>query len=665
MQCRRCGRANPVGARFCQECGGRLIASCEGCGAALPTEARFCVECGRPIAPAETQGAPESYTPRHLAERILASRSAVEGERKPVTVLFCDLVGSTALAETLGAEGMHGLLSRFFETALAEVHRYEGTINQFLGDGFMALFGAPIAHEDHARRAVLAALGIRQALAARPPEATPGRPVPVQVRMGLHTGQVVVGAIGDNLRMDYTAVGDTTHLAARLQQHAEPGTIAVSEATARLVRGYVELEPLGSVPLKGLSEPVSVSRVAGPGARRSRLEGAGAGALSPFVGRDRELRALQDLAERAAAGEGQAVGIVGEPGVGKSRLLLELREILGGRGLTCLEGRCLSFGAATPYLPVLDLLRAGCGIRDADPPETMAAKVTQTLGEAGLDAAVATPYLLQLLGLKEGTGALAARTPEAIKARTFDTLRQLLVQQSRRRPLAITVEDVHWIDQTSEEYLAFLADALADAPLLLVATYRPGYRPAWLDRSFATQLALGRLAAPDSLRVVRALLHDAGADDPRTRLILDRAEGNPFFLEELARAVGEASAPGADRRVPETVQGVIAARIDRLSEPAKRVLQAASVLGREWPRRLLEAVWPGDDLDASLRELTRHEFLRDVVGADEATFAFKHALTQDVARSTLLAPRRRELHRRAAEALLALQPGRAGDLAPV
>src|SRR5581483_7320334 len=343
MRCPRCRHDSPPRAKFCAECGHRLAAACATCGAELPDAAKFCPECGQPVArPAAAAGgadaggagapvasaaappraaaaaaepSPASYTPRHLAEKILVSRAALEGERKPVTVLFCDLVGSTALAERLGPEGMHVLVNRFFEAALAEIHRYEGTVNQFLGDGFMALFGAPLAHEDHARRATLAALGVARALREQP--ITVGaQEVRLAVRMGLHTGFVVVGAIGDNLRMDYTAVGDTTHLAARLQQLAEPGTILASEATHRLIEGYVEAERLGPVAVRGRSEPVVVYRVLAPGRRRAALDAAEPHALSPFVGRERELRTLLGLVEAVEEGRGQAVGIVGEPGVG-------------------------------------------------------------------------------------------------------------------------------------------------------------------------------------------------------------------------------------------------------------------------------------------------------------------------------------------------------------
>jgi class 3 adenylate cyclase len=421
---------------------------------------------------------PGAYTPKHLAERILTSKSALQGERKQVTVLFCDIADSTATAERLGPEPMHRLLSRFFEVALAEVHRYEGTVNQFLGDGFMALFGAPLAHEDHARRAVLAALGIDRALR----EETAAGVHPLSVRMGVNTGFVVVGAIGDNLRMDYTAVGDTTHLAARLQQLAAPGMILAGETTARLITGYVRLAALDPVAIKGLSAAVSLYRVEGLGRRRSPLDGIDERMLTPFVGRARELAALDSALTQAEAGEGQVVGIVGEPGVGKSRLLSELRRRLPGRSVTFLEGRCLSFGSTIPYLPIIDIIRSNCGILENDTPDTITKKVHLGLEEIGLEAEKAAPYLMHLLGLRDGTERIAGLSAEAIKARTFETLRQMAIAGSLRRPLVFAVEDAHWIDQTSQEFLDSLAENVGGARVLLLATFRPGYRPPWVDK---------------------------------------------------------------------------------------------------------------------------------------------------------------------------------------
>jgi class 3 adenylate cyclase/tetratricopeptide (TPR) repeat protein len=664
MRCRSCQQDSPAGARFCIGCGARLAAACAGCGAELPESARFCPACGRAVEPAPAAvaaPAPDAYTPRHLAERILTSRAALQGERKPVTVLFCDVVDSTALAERLGPDAMHALLNRFFETALAQIHRYEGTVNQFLGDGFMALFGAPLAHEDHARRAALAALGVARAVDT-PIVPDSGPPVTLRVRMGLNTGLVVVGAIGDNLRMDYTAVGDCTHLAARLQQSAAPGSIVVSQATARLVEGHVALEPLGALDVRGLSGPVTAYRLVGADRPASSTAVVGR-ARSPFVGRERQVATLRALFAEITQGQGRIVGIVGEPGLGKSRLLLEMRREIGEQAVW-LEGRCLSYGSTIPYLPVLDLLRGACDVAETATPEHAADRVRATLADLGLDPGERAPYLLHLLGLKEPDEPVRALGGDVLMARTLDTLRQLWLRASRRQPLVLVVEDLHWIDPASEACLASLAEGLASAAALLVATYRPGYRPPWIDRSYATQMTLAPLRRDDSLGVVHALLPDLTADDTLVRMILDKAEGNPFFLEELVYAVGEAGAGPV--RVPDSVQGVLAARIDRLPETAKHALQTASVLGREFPERLLRAIADEPDrLDADLRDLTRLEFLHERPDADERTYVFKHALTQDVAHATLVTPRRRALHRRAADALAAIYAERVADMAPV
>jgi hypothetical protein len=373
--------------------------------------------------------------------------------------------------------------------------------------------------------------------------------VDLAMRLGLNTGFVVVGRIGNNLRMDYTAVGDTTHLAARMQQLAEPGTILVTEATARLVTGYVRLEVLEPVSVKGRTEPLTPYKVVALGRRRSPLDGLEERALSRFVGRERELAALHELLAQVEAGQGQVAGIVGEPGVGKSRLLLEFRRSLARRRVTYLEGRCLSFGSTIPYLPILDIVRSNCGLIETDGPEAITEKVRFGLQEVGLDADGRLPYLLRLFGLADRTDELAMLSPEAIKARTIEILCLLSLKGSQRQPLIFAVEDLHWIDQTSQDYFVALVENLAGAAILLVGTYRPGYRPPWMDKSYTTQLSLHRLTSQDSLTVVHSVLPAGHLPDPVAQLILDKAEGNPFFLEELTRSVAEQAGPPRDLTV--------------------------------------------------------------------------------------------------------------------
>jgi len=646
---------NPAGIKFCGACGARFEQRCPACQSANPPANKFCNQCGAPLAappPAPQFASPHAYTPRHLADKILTSRSALEGERKQVTVLFCDLANSVVLAERLGPEPMHALLDRFFELALAEVHRYEGTINQFLGDGFMALFGAPVALEDHAWAAVLAALAIRRSVAEHRAEFGLPADTELQVRIGVNTGLVVVGKIGDNLRMDYTAVGDTTNLAARLQEIAEPSAILVSEATRRLVHGYVRVEAFGAVPIKGKPDPVPTYRVVGLGPRRSPLEGLGERPLSRLVGRQAELAALRDLLARAEAGRGQVVGIAGEAGVGKSRLLHEFRQGLGARRVTYLQGRCLSYGSAIPYLPLLDMLRQNCGLAEGDPPAVIVEKVRRAFQAVGMDPDEWGPFPLRLLGVREGADRFERLSPEAIKARLFETFRQITLRGSRRRPIVLEVEDLQWIDQTSEEFLVTLADSVGGARIVLLVTYRPGYRPPWIEKSYATQIALQPLGPEESLSIVQSVMQAAPLPDAVVHRILAKAEGNPFFLEELTRVVADQGERAGTADVPDTIEEVLLARIDRLAEGPKRVLQTAAVLGREVSLRLLRAIWEGlGPLDAHLRELTRLEFLYERHGADEPVYAFKHPLTREVARSSLLTSRRRALHAAAGRAL--------------
>ena len=593
---------------------------------------------------------PLSYTPKHLAEKILTSRSALEGERKQVTVLFCDLANSTPIAERIGPEAMHTLLNRFFEVALNEVHRYEGTINQFLGDGFMALFGAPLAHEDHARRAVLAALALQRTLQ----EADVGKPYgeECQFRMGLNSGLVVVGSIGDNLRMDYSAVGDTTNLAARLQQVAEPGMILVSESTTRLVQGTVRLEALTPVEVKGKTEPVPIYKAIGTLPRRSPIVSRSERTLSPFVGRERELATLEALFAQVEAGQGQVVGIVAEAGGGKSRLLYEFRQRFQDKQVTYLEGRCLSYGGSIPYQPLIDVLRHNCGISETESPEAIIEKVRFALQEVGMDAEDSVPYLLQLLGVKEGTEPLAVFTPEAIRTRTFDTLKQMSLKGSQQQPLIVEIEDLHWIDRTSEDYLASLVESLPGAAILLLTTYRPGYHPSWLGKSYATQLSLHSLASHDAVTVVHSTRQQQAVPQHLEQVIIEKAEGNPFFLEELTHAVIEQGDLQKEVVIPDTIQGVLSARIDRLPEAHKRLLQTASVLGREFSPTLLQGIWDVTaPLDPLLAELQRLEFLYEQTGPEGASYVFKHALTQEVAYESLLTTRRQVLHTAAGHAI--------------
>ena len=689
-RCESCGRENTLDAGFCVECGQALAVPCPACGAPARSADRFCHACGasRTAGLSDPAEAPDSS--RAADSTVRPGRGAApEGEHQQATVLYCQLADGAALARKLGTDGMLAFLDSLFEQAEAEVRRFEGTISSFLSDGLVALFGVPVAHEDHARRGVLAALGLQRRLTAAPAGEDALGSTAGLLRMALNTGLVAVSQIGSGPERRLSAVGETTTVAGILQQQAEPGAILIGPATARMVTGYVRLEDLGSLQLPGTGGPVQAFRVTGTGPRRSPIEGLGARPLSRFVGREPEMRALYDVLGQVAvapelsarpklaefigrehalaalraplakveAGHGQVVGIVGEPGIGKSRLLYEFRRSLADRPITYLEGRCLSFGGSVPYLPIVDVVRANCGIVDTDPPEVVSQRVRFGLQEVGLDADRHAPYVLHLLGLGEPT-ALGQLSAEAVKSRMFETLRSWSLHGSRRRALIIAVEDLHWVDRSSEEYLASLAEGLAGAPILLVCTWRPGYRPPWAEHSYVTQLGLRRLAPRDSLSLVSSVLGQDEIPHELAGVILERGEGNPFFLEELARAVLDRGAADSASFVPDTIQDVLMARIDRLDETPRQLLQTASVVGREVPLRLLAALWPQPaDLPEQLRTLQNLEFLYEQAGR-EPGFVFKHALTQDVAYATLLEGRRRALHAAAGQALETLHAGR-------
>jgi class 3 adenylate cyclase/tetratricopeptide (TPR) repeat protein len=646
MRCSRCGAENPTGMRFCGQCAAPLGVACPSCGATSPPESRFCGGCGAPLPGAAARS---------------ATNGALPGEIKQVTVLFCDIVNSTALTERLGAEAMRDLVGAFIDTALAEIHRYGGTAPQFSGDGFMALFGAPVTQEDHVRRALLSALAIRDALKGESKQGSTGRPE-VQIRIGIHTGPVVFGAIGGGFRVD-TAIGDTANVAARLQQATEPGTILISEAVRALTQGYARVEPVGPLQLKGKPDPIAGYRLLGVSRWRSARDAATPARVTAFVGRELELAQLKRFLEQVESGRGQVVAVTGEPGIGKSRLLVECRRRIEGEGMTWVEGHCLSYGAAIPYQLVLDVLRSNCGITETDTAEAIAQKVRSGLLAVGMDAKRDGSVLLHLLGVRNDGAAAAPSNPEAFKARSFEVLHRFCLEGSRRRPLVLVLEDVHWIDTISEEFCGHLARQIVDARILLLATYRPEYRPPWAELSNAREILLRPLSRDDGLHVVRSVLREEQLAGPLADEIVVKADGNPLFLEQLALHAGEAE-QHSDLAVPHTIHGVVMARIDRLPEAAKELLQLAAVIGREFSLRLLRAVWNRHGpLEAALRELSRLEFLDEWPDDEGTTYVFRHALTQETAYRSLLARQRRFHHRAVGDALEALYPGRTEEVA--
>jgi DNA-binding winged helix-turn-helix (wHTH) protein/class 3 adenylate cyclase/tetratricopeptide (TPR) repeat protein len=573
-----------------------------------------------------------------------AAVPSVEGELKPVTVLCCAPVDAPTLAAHLGPEALYHLLQAWMTLAQEVVLHYDGTMIHSTGEDFTALFGAPAAQEDHARRAVLAALDLHRRLRTHPAlhAYVPGGAF--TVRMGVHSGLVVAGALGSEAHRLYTAVGAPTHLAMRLRQHAAPGTILMSAATYGLVQREVQSETYGTLDMAGMSMPVYTVR--GLQQRRAGVAGHGTRVLSHFVGRERELALLHACLTQVAQEQGQVVGIVGEPGLGKSRLLYEFRQSLGGQAVTYYEGHCLPYGQSTPYLPVRDLLQQYCGISETDHPEAITATVSRCLQEAGLGPEEALPVLLQLLDVPVVATSFTQLSPEARKARTFTVLHQVSRYAGQRQPLVLAVENLHWIDAISEEWLTTLVERLASTPVLVVATYRPGYRPPWLGQSAATQVALSRLTPRDSLTVVQSVLQTMSLPEGVHQEIVAKAAGNPFFLEELAWTIREHGTPHTPLALPATVQAVLASRLDRLPPAEKSLMQTAAVIGTEVPLPLLQAVsgLAEDVLQQYLRRLQTDEFVYETRLVPVPVYAFKHVLTQEVAYNSLLSTRRTRLH---------------------
>ena len=678
MGCAVCSHENPPRAKFCQQCGARLEIRCARCGSELPLSARFCHDCGLPAVdttPATPE--PRVYTPKHLAEKILTSRVALEGERKQVTVLFADVKGSMELAEQLDPEAWHGIMDRFFQLLAAGVHRFEGTVNQYMGDGIMALFGAPVAHEDHARRACYAALHLAGELRRYATELRLRQALSFSVRMGLNSGEVVVGKIGDDLRMDYTALGHTVGLAARMEQLAEPGKVFLTEHTARLVAGFFTLRDLGESAVKGVGAPLRVYELEGVGALRTRLDVARARGFSRFVGRTAEMASLEAALGRAVAGTGQVIGVVAEAGVGKSRLCHEFTERARAQGIAVYDAHCVAHGKMIPFLPVLELLRGYFGITDQDGDEAARRKVAGTLLLLDPELTDALPLLLEFLGVPDPERPVPRMDPEARQRQLFELIRRLVHARSRREPAVLLIDDLHWIDGASEGFVETIIEALSGTRTLFLVNFRPEYHAGWTQKSYYQQLPLLPLGPEAIAELLAALL---GTDPSLAGLVervRERTRGNPFFIEEVVQSLLEAGTlegtkgsyrlarPVAEVAIPATVQAVLAARIDRLPEREKQILQTAAVIGKEFSEPILQAVvdLPPSELAAALRALVAAEFLYEAALFPQAEYAFRHPLTQEVADRSQLAERRARVHAAVARAIAAQYPERLDERA--
>lgn len=674
MECPACDQSNREDARFCLKCGALLSSGCPSCGHESTSTARFCDNCGQDLDAGRPDRAdPRAYTPAHLAERILRARAELQGERRTVTVLFADAVGSTPMEEQLDPEQTFGIMHGAVACMAEAVHHCEGIVTQFRGDGIMALFGAPIAHENAAHRAVAAALVMQRRLVEYAEGVEREYGAVLRFRVGLNTGLVVVGAISDDLSMDYTAMGDTVNLASRMEQVAEPGAVFLAESTYRAVRDYVECEPLGTVEVKGKSDPVVAYRAVRDKGNRSRLEVAASRGLTPFVGRTEELSRLRELTKQVQAGTGRVLFLSGEAGVGKSRLLLEWRRSLSD-DVTWLEGRCLPYGAGASE-PIVQIVRGAFGISDCDDEAAVLARIESATAGWSEQSRESAPYLKYLLGITAGQGMVGTVVPAERASRIRQGLIALLAEESARKPIVVVIEDLHWVDELTNSMLLGLLRTVSALPVLMVLTHRPGTQRAIgrkvsvleaaslfpgyiLDESaFFQRVVLSPLSEEESAAFATSVLGPSLPDDLQ-KLIASKAEGNPFFVEEVGRSLLESGllehVAGAcvmrgsveQLRIPDSVEEVILARIDSLDREPRETVQLASVIGREFARPLLERVTDHRArLDAALSELEELEFIYETAYVPEVSYAFRHAITGEVAYSTLLQERRKALHR--------------------
>jgi class 3 adenylate cyclase/tetratricopeptide (TPR) repeat protein len=662
MRCSGCDKDNAPGVRFCGGCGARLDVRCPACHAMNPGGNRFCNGCGADLA-SQTPRTLEAYTPGHLARKIRSRRESLAGERKQITVLFADLKGSLELLADRDPEDARALLDAILERMMEAVHRYEGTVNQIMGDGIMALFGAPLACEDHAVRACYAALRMHRAVAAAREEFRRRLGVDVQIRVGVNSGEVVVRSIGNDLQMDYSAVGQTTHLAARMEQIARPGSTLITAATRRLAERAIEADPQGPIPVKGLREPVDVWELRRAAPSSSGL--AATGLRTPILGRAVQLARLEALRAGAGQGRGQVVMLAGEPGVGKSRLILEVVRAAAEDGWRTLDGACVSYGTPTPYLPLRTMLVSYFQVEDDDDARRIRERVAARLLALDTTLATAVSPILALGNVTNEDAGWAALEPSERRQRIFRAVRDLLLKESDRAPVVLVVENLHWADSETQALLDYLAEELRAARVLIVVSARPEYLHDWPTGAAVTEVLLEPLPDETAHALVDRLLGPDTGLAPLKQRLVEHTEGNPFFLEESVKAlvetqelVGESGAyhlarPVGSVQIPDRVQAVLAARIDRLAPGGKSCLQAGAAIGHEVPVALLQAVLdlPEGDLMHGLADLEAAGFIRPTALYPDLAYAFKHAITLDVAYASLLKEQRRGLHARILEAL--------------
>jgi class 3 adenylate cyclase/tetratricopeptide (TPR) repeat protein len=670
--CSKCGIENPPGKKFCGDCGAPLANLCSKCGVDNPAGKCFCGECGASL------GTPLPSAKRSVGSSFRVSETptseTLEGERKTVTALFADIKGSTELEQDLDPEEARAIIDPALKLMIDAVHRYDGYIVQSTGDGIFALFGAPVAHEDHPQRALYAALRMQEELTRYAARLREAGNLPIEARVGVNTGEVVVRSIttGEG-HTEYTPIGHTNNLASRMQALASTGSIAISEQTRKFVEGYFQLKPLGPTKVKGVTEPVNVYEVTGLGPLRSRLERAAGRGLSKFVGRQAEMASLKRAADQAKVGHGQIVAAMAEPGVGKSRLLFEFKAV-SQSGWMVLEGFSVPYGKASAFLPVIEMLWSYFKITSDDEERTRREKVNGKILTLDRSLEDTLPYLHTLLGLSEENSPLDEMEPQTRKRRSLEAIKRILLRESLNQPLIVIFEDLHWIDSESQGLLNLLADSIGTARILMLVNYRPQYRHEWGHKTYYTQLRLDPLGKESAGEMLSGLLDDGVEMGALKRLIIERTEGNPFFMEEMVQVLFDEGAlvrngivklvrPLGELKIPPTVQGILASRIDRLAPDQKDLLQTLSVIGTEFKLGLVRkvAVKPGPELEPMLSELQLDEFIYEQPAVGDVEYTFKHALTHDVAYNSVLNERRRILHGRVGAALESIYPENLDD----
>jgi class 3 adenylate cyclase/tetratricopeptide (TPR) repeat protein len=678
MKCRTCEFENRQGVKFCEECGAGLELICPSCSAQIPFDRKFCGECGHNLtSPAGTLSPKDlpfdeklrkiqKYLPGGLTEKILAQRDRIEGEKRHVTIMFIDMKGFTPLTDRLGPEETFALMDQVFEILIHKIHDYEGTVNELRGDGVLALFGAPIALEDAPQRAIRSALAMHREMTKFSETIKDKKKIPpILLRIGINSGPVVVGTVGNDLRVQFTAVGDTINMAARMEQLAEPGTTYVTEDTFKLTEGFFRFEALGEKEIKGKEKHMRVYQAIAPSTRRTRFDVSAERGLSRFIGRERELELLLDSFDRAKAGRGQAVSIMGEAGVGKSRLLYEFRKAVANEDILFLEGKCLSYGRGVAYHPIIDILKSNFAVEDGEADKNVTEKVRRGLAILGVGETSTLPYLLELLSVKESGIDKILMSPEAKKDRICGAVQRIILKGSENRPLIFAFEDLHWMDKSSEDAAKYLMESIPGPRVLMIFTYRPEFVHTWGGKSFHSQVTLNRLSNRESLTMVADLLGSDKIAPDLQDLILQKTEGVPFFIEEFVRSLRDMGIiertnytyhlpKELDRvAIPSTIQDVIMARVDSLPDAAKEVLQAGSAIEREFSYELIKAVTelPEQELLSHISVLKNAELLYERGIFPQSTFVFKHALTREVVYGSILAKRRKLLHEKIGNAI--------------